>query len=188
MIKHLTFTLAMLAGSINIAFAQFVNCPSGLVKYTPFYSTNLNGSCGLQSGVPSCPRKGWIMNPFALTCSPPQQVSEPATCKDGEIIDSMRGCIKPYQEIQNGQPMPNIFNECMQNRWYEDRFSSPVALCSTAIQQAYGSEDIEKIRECVLSGRFSRVPANPQSYCQMRASEFWGNPENMNQQSVWIPR
>lgn len=191
MIRSLAFFLTMMILSASSAFAQFVRCPSGLANYTPLYSPGANESCGLASGLPSCARKGWRVNPLTLTCTSPQGSTEFAICEGGEILGSigvLPRCIKPYQEIQNGQPIPSVFNECIQNRWYEGHFSSPVALCSTAIQRTYGSEDIEKIRECVLSGRFSGIPANPQSYCQMRANEFWSKPENMIQQSVWVPR
>lgn len=188
---RLFFVATFLFLNIALAKAQFNNCPSDLVSFS-YPLQGMSQSCGAQVGFPVCAKEGWRLDGFSANCQPPSVSIEPAICTDGVLgwptnLNVPR-CIKPYQEIQNGQPLPNVYVECIQNRWYEGHFSSPVALCTTATQQAYGSEDIEKIRECVLSGRFSRVPANPQSYCQMRAIEFWGNPNNASQQSVWIPR
>lgn len=189
---RLILTILCIYLNVGAARAQFNNCPSNLISFSFPYPA-MSQDCGIQVGFPVCAKEGWSLNAFNGSCQPPQVSAEPVICADGGILAypsdvSVPRCIKPYQEIQNGQPIPSVFNECIKNRWYEGHFSSPVALCSTAIQQTYGSEDIEKIRECVLSGRFSEIPANPQSYCQIRANEFWSKPENMNQQSVWVPR
>lgn len=124
-------------------------CPNGLVNFIAAWSEK--EGCGKVAGFPTFVE---IRN---------------QSCNVGVYVYSpYRACVVPYTLIQDGEPNPLLYNECMSRGLGSEiqRYYNPRQWCQTIFSEQGLAPEGEKFQECLFSDQSKWHPMSAQVYCQ----------------------